>query len=171
MKNIIIAILVLLIFSITSILYAKVDYYKEEATKVNIEYEDEFETAYVYFPRLPDIELSKCEINIKSSLSNKEKIEVVVEKLIEGPQDKNLLPVIPTGSKLNSVDIIDDTVYLDFSKEFVDNHPGGSLGEYNTIYSIVDSVMGVSGLKNVSFTIDGQDMDMYKGHLNMIEPF
>lgn len=176
MKNIIIAILVLIVFSAISILYAKVDYYKDEAAKVNLYNTNEArtyekETVKLYFPQVPDIELVEHEIEIEGGLGKEEKIKKIINELIKGPKESNLLPVIPPDSKLNSVIVLDKAVYLDFSKEFVDNHPGGSLGEYNTIYSIINSVTGLGGIDDVYFTVEGEILETYKGHIEFSEPF
>jgi germination protein M len=71
---------------------------------------------------------------------------------------------MPIGSKLNNVYVEGDIAFVDFSKEFVDNHPGGSLGEYNTIYSIVNSITEIDGIEQVVFLIDGKRQNAYKGH-------
>jgi germination protein M len=176
MKNIVIAILILIIFSAISILYAKVDYYKDEVAKVNLYNVNEpktyeKETVKLYFPGIPDIELVENEVEIEGGLNKEEKIKRVINGLIEGPKESNLLPVIPQGSKLNSVIVLDKAVYLDFSKEFVENHPGGSLGEYNTIYSIINSVTSLGGIEDVYFTVEGEILETYKGHIEFSNPF
>jgi len=89
---------------------------------------------------------------------------LIINKLIEGSDRENLIDVMPKGSKLNNVYIHGDIAYVDFSKEFVENHPGGSLGEYNTIYSIVNSITEIEGIEQVNFLIDGKKQTAYKGH-------
>ena len=58
-----------------------------------------------------------------------------IEELIKGPKT-NLSASIPTGTKLLGINIKDDVAYVDFSKEFINNHSGGSAGELMTLYSI-----------------------------------
>lgn len=139
----------------------------------NIEAEDNIEevvssnklnNVVVYFPRLPDMKLVSEEIKVENNISNEEKILLIINKLIEGADKANLIDVIPSGSKLNNVYINGNMAYVDFSKEFVENHPGGSLGEYNTIYSIVNSITEINGIEQVNFLIDGKKQAAYKGH-------
>lgn len=139
----------------------------------NIEAEDNIEevvssnklnNVVVYFPRLPDMKLVSEEIKVENNISDEEKIFLIINRLIEGADKANLIDVIPSGSKLNNVYINGNMAYVDFSKEFVENHPGGSLGEYNTIYSIVNSITEINGIEQVNFLIDGKKQAAYKGH-------
>lgn len=125
---------------------------------------DETEKLLVYFPRLPDIRFTAEEIELESNISKEEKIRLIINRLIEGSEKANLIDVIPRGSKLNNVYIKENIAFIDFSKEFVENHPGGSLGEYNTIYSIVNSLTEINGIEQVVFLIDGERQTAYKGH-------
>ena len=118
----------------------------------------------VYFPRLPDFNLINEEIKLEENMNIEEKIELIIETLTKGVDKANILDVIPEGSKLNDVYLEEKTAYIDFSQEFVDNHPGGSLGEYNTIYSIVNSITEIEGIENVVFLINGKKQETYKGH-------
>jgi hypothetical protein len=63
----------------------------------------------------------------------------VVKELIDGPHTA-LLPTIPATAEVREVYLADGgTVYVDFSKAFVDAHPGGSSAEISTIFSLVDN--------------------------------
>ena len=70
---------------------------------------------------------------------------LVFEELKKDPKSEGLHAVIPEGTKLLSASTKDGTCTLDLSKEFVDNHPGGSAGELMTLYSITQ----LSHIKNV----------------------
>lgn len=124
----------------------------------------------VYFPRLPDFKFVGETIKLEDNISQEEKVRLIISRLIEGSNKANLIDVIPKGSKLNNVYVKGNTVFVDFSKEFVENHPGGSLGEYNTIYSIVNSLTEIDGIEQVNFLIDGQNKDAYKGHTQLDMP-
>ena len=62
-------------------------------------------------------------IDVKELVENPYK--KLMELLIEGPQNSNLVKTIPDGTKINSIELKGDTLYIDFSKEFIDNHIGG----------------------------------------------
>lgn len=146
-----------LIISVTSNIEAKLSI--EEVVSSN-----DSENIIVYFPRLPDIKLISEEIEVDNNMGNEEKIELIIDRLSKGSEKANIIDVIPNGSKLNSVYVENNIAFVDFSQEFVDNHPGGSIGEYNTIYSIVNSITEIDGINGVSFLINGQKQETYKGH-------
>jgi len=171
-NRIFLCIVVLCTFSCSSILYATV---KKESgiKKVNIEESvltSEFENISVYFPRLPDMKFVGEKFELERNLSREEKVRRVMKRLIDGPQNENLISVIPDNTIVNKVRVNNSIVYLDFSKEFIENHPGGSMGEYSTLYSIVNSLTEIEGIKAVDFSVQGEKLETYKGHCEFKEP-
>ena len=49
----------------------------------------------------------------------------LMELLMQGPQNIGLTKTIPDGTRVNKAEVKGDTLYLDLSKEFVENHEGG----------------------------------------------
>lgn len=84
---------------------------------------------------------------------------VIVHELIKGPANTNLGQVIPNGTKLLSAKVTDGIAYIDFSKEFRDNHWGGSAGETITIYAVVDSLCQLPGIEKVQFLLEGDKQE------------
>lgn len=107
----------------------------------------------------------------KVELDNKLVEEVIVEELINGPAIENHFYTIPKGTKMHSVKVEDNIAYVDFSKEFKKNHPGGSTGEIMTIYSVVNSLTELENIDKVVFLIEGQKEKTLSGHLIFDEPF
>jgi germination protein M len=60
---------------------------------------------------------------------------------------------------------------VDFSKEFKENHPGGSAGELMTINSIVNTLTEFPSVKSVKFLIDGKENETLAGHVVFDQPF
>lgn len=96
---------------------------------------------------------------------------VIVTELMKGPNTKSLFPVIPTGTKLLSIKKEGETVVVDFSKEFRDNHNGGSTGEGLTIFAIVNSLTEIKDIEKVQFLIEGKVEKEFKGHYEFDKPF
>ena len=96
--------------------------------------------------------------------------KVIFRELAKGPQGKGLHPVIPEGTKLISAKTKDGVCTIDLSKEFVENNHGGTAGESMTVYSIVNSLTGLSGVKKVQFLVEGKKLEVYL-HLVFDEPF
>ncbi|MBI5827133.1 MAG: GerMN domain-containing protein [Deltaproteobacteria bacterium] len=94
-------------------------------------------------------------------------IREAVEAAISDPVDS----AIPEGTRLLSVKVGDKTAVLDFSPEIIKNHPGGSSGELQTIYSIVDTVaLNFPEVKDVQILVDGKKEKTLKGHIDISLP-
>lgn len=83
--------------------------------------------------------------------------EELIRLLIEGPQGENLQKTLPEGTKINSIKIEGNTVYVDLSKEFIDHHAEGIENERNTIYSIVNTLTELNEVTFVRILIEGQE--------------
>ncbi|MDN5344571.1 MAG: hypothetical protein PWQ18_682 [Clostridia bacterium] len=92
-----------------------------------------------------------------------------IEELIKGPgPGSQLLPTIPKGTVLKDINIRSDGLArVDFSKELVANHSGGSLGESLTVYSIVNTLTQFPSVKQVQFLVDGQYVKTIAGHVDV----
>ncbi|MEW8958402.1 GerMN domain-containing protein [Neomoorella humiferrea] len=92
-----------------------------------------------------------------------------IEELIKGPKPgSQLLPTIPKGTVLKDINIRSDGLCrVDFSKELVKNHSGGSLGESLTVYSIVNTLTQFPTVKEVQFLVDGQYVKTIAGHVDV----
>lgn len=100
-----------------------------------------------------------------------EQVRVVVEELIRGPGKGSILHrTIPPGVALRGVQVLDDTAYLDFSKELGTNHWGGSRTEELTVYSIVNTVCSLPGVEKVAILIEGKSGCTIGGHIVLDEP-
>jgi hypothetical protein len=95
----------------------------------------------------------------------------IMEALLEGPRQE-AISVIPEASRVNSVFVDENGVcFVDFSREIITNHPGGSAGEAMTIWSVVNTlVLNVDGIYFVKLLIDGQQEETLAGHLDIRWP-
>lgn len=92
-----------------------------------------------------------------------------IDELIKGPgPGSQLLPTIPKGTVLKDINIRPDGLArVDFSKELVANHSGGSLGESLTVYSIVNTLTQFPTVKQVQFLVDGKYVQTIAGHVDV----
>lgn len=81
----------------------------------------------------------------------------LIELLVQGPNNTELSKTIPDGTKVNKIELKGDTLYIDFSKEFVDNHEGGEEKEKATIYSIVNTMTNLTEVNSIKILIDGEE--------------
>ena len=109
-------------------------------------------------------------IDVKELLDNPYKR--LMELLIEGPQNANLSKTIPDGTKVNKAEIKGDILYLDLSKEFIENHAGGEEAESATIYSIVNAMTNLTEVNAVKILIDGEENKSFKDNkIKFDDPF
>lgn len=95
----------------------------------------------------------------------KDPYNTLIKLLIQGPKNEGLEKVIPEGTKINKIELKNGTIYLDLSKEFIENHKGGAEAESRTIYSIVNTLTGLNEVEAVKILIDGKEDACFKDKL------
>ncbi len=94
-----------------------------------------------------------------------------LRQLLNGPQDARLARAVPEGTRLKKFFIKNSTAYVDLSKEVMEKHQGGSEGELQTIYSIVNTVtLNFSEIKEVQIFIEGRTEATLAGHIDISYP-
>lgn len=126
----------------------------------------------LYFEDKESGELSK-EVRIIDvrELAN-DPFKKLVEMLIDGPKSDKLKKVIPDGTKINNIYIQEDIIYIDLSKEFIENHAGGIKNESNTIYSIANTLAELNEVNFIRILIDGEENKEFKDkQINFLNNF
>ena len=92
-----------------------------------------------------------------------------INELINGPSvDSALLPTIPVGTVLRDINVRDDgLVIIDFSRELINNHIGGTTAETLTVYSIVNTLTQFPTVDRVQFLVEGQYVESLAGHMDL----
>lgn len=102
----------------------------------------------------------------------KEPYKELMQLLVNGPQNNNLNKTIPDGTKVNKAELKGDVLYLDLSKEFIENHVGGEEQESITIYSIVNTMTKLTEVNAVKILIDGEENKAFKDNkIKFDDPF
>ncbi len=86
--------------------------------------------------------------------------QAAIEELIKGPEEAEHVSTIPEGTKLNGVNVEDETAYVDFSEEFKENYQLGSAAEIMTVYSLVNTLTEFPTIKKVKFLINGESLEI-----------
>ncbi len=99
-------------------------------------------------------------------------VKQVVLDLLKGPQEKGLAGVFPPGVQLKELFLGPDGLcVVDFSPEVQSLHPGGTTGEYMTLYCLVHSLAGnFAQIQRVQIMVDGQVVDSLAGHFDIAAP-
>ena len=94
-----------------------------------------------------------------------------INELISGPKNDKLKNTIPAGTKLLDINIKPDGLCIvNFSKELMTNHQGGSSGEINTVYAIVNTLTQFATVHQVQLLIEGEQKETLAGHLDISQP-
>lgn len=96
----------------------------------------------------------------------------LVKALLEGSKT-GLVDTFPKKTDLGSVKVEkDQTAYVNFGRNLVKLHPGGSASEVATIYSLTNTLISnIPDIKRVKILIDGKEQESLKGHIDMRHPF
>ncbi len=96
-----------------------------------------------------------------------EEVEATLMALIGGPKG-DLTQPIPKGTRLLRAYTREGIAFIDLSKEVSINHPGGSSGELQTIYAIVNSItLNFPEIKAVQLLIEGEVQETLAGHIDI----
>jgi spore germination protein GerM len=101
-----------------------------------------------------------------------DRAKTMIDALIKGPKS-GLLPTLPAETELLALYIAKDGVaYVDFSKAITDKHPGGTLTELFTIFSVVNTLtLNLEKVEKVKILIGGKDAPTVAGHIDIRFPF
>jgi len=83
-----------------------------------------------------------------------------------------LVSAIPPEVKLRDVYLTErGDAFVDLSAEIVSKHPGGSLDEIFTVYSIVNALtVNLPAITRVQILVDGKEVDTLAGHVDLRHP-
>lgn len=97
-------------------------------------------------------------------------VRALLERLIAGPQGK-AVRVLPATTLIKGVELDNDLVRINFSRHLVDHHPGGSLTELLTIYSLINSLSeSFPYLRQLQILVEGEVRPTLKGHVRIDHP-
>lgn len=97
---------------------------------------------------------------------------IIVKNLIRGPAIvSEARALIPQGTQLRSLFYHQGTFFVDFSQEFVENHPGGASEEVLTVFSIVNTLTELDRKAKVRFLVNGHEVESIKGHVSLKQVF
>jgi Sporulation and spore germination len=83
-----------------------------------------------------------------------------------------LVSAVPPGTTLRALYLTSNgSAFVDLSREVVTAHPGGSLDELLTVYSIVNALtMNLPAVTAVQVLVDGKEVDTLVGHVDLRRP-
>jgi spore germination protein GerM len=88
------------------------------------------------------------------------------------PVDAPLVSAIPAGTTLRAMFVTEQgAAFVDLSPEVAAAHPGGSLNELLTVYTIVQALTtNLPAVTSVQLLVDGKEVDTLAGHVDIKRP-
>lgn len=111
---------------------------------------------------MPTKEYDKMQaVSKEITLKEGEKLgkKIVEELILEAQSEKQSF--IPRGTKVLGYEENKGTAFVNLSKEFIKNHPGGSAEETMSIYTIVNSLTEMKNVTGVQFLIEGEKKEEF----------
>lgn len=103
-------------------------------------------------------------------LTEAECLRATVQALVDGPVT-DLVAVLPSHVQVRDVRAGGGVVTIDFSRELVSGHPGGSVSELLTVYSLADTLAeNFPHLRQMRILVEGEPIETLKGHVDLREP-
>ena len=139
---------------------------KSEKVKINEEITPEEEITSkqmrqtivtLYFMDKESFELEPEARQIDSIMLLENPYKVLINMLIEGPKNEQLIGLIPEGTKLNSIEISEGIVYIDFSEEFIKGNIKGKEEEMQIVNSILKTLVELSEVRGIKIQINGEE--------------
>jgi hypothetical protein len=95
---------------------------------------------------------------------------IVTEQL--APVEPPLLSAVPSGTRLRALFVsARGEAFVDVSPEIAASHPGGSMHELLTVYTIVHALtVNLPAITSVQVLIDGREVDTLAGHVDLRGP-
>lgn len=123
----------------------------------------------LYFSDAEGLYLISEEQQIAGCNDERQCIAQTLEALAAGSQ--SLLPVIPQRTRVLGVEVEEDLARVNFSRELVDRHPGGSLSELLTVYGLTNTLaVNFPYLRRLQIMIEGKVVPTLKGHVDISRP-
>ena len=100
-----------------------------------------------------------------------EQARAIVNAQLEASAEP-LVSAMPAGTTLRGLFLTaQGEAYVDFSSELAHAHPGGSLNEMLTIYTLVNALtVNMPAVSSVQVLIDGKEVETLAGHIDLRRP-
>ena len=111
----------------------------------------------LYFLNPNNLELQPETRKIDSKLLINYPYECLINLLIAGPNNENLIKLMPEGTKLIGTEIKDNILYINLSKEFIEEQNLGKKQEELIVKSIVNTVTELTEINKIAILIEGEE--------------
>jgi spore germination protein GerM len=127
--------------------------------------------ATLFYVNDDGVHLKPAEREVAFGESTVEQAKRLVEAQLEAPPT-GWTSAIPAGTTLRSIFVTEPgEAFVDVSREISAAHPGGSLNEILTVYTIVQALTAnLPAITTVQILVDGHEVETLAGHVDLRRP-
>lgn len=116
--------------------------------------------------------LVPVEQEIPLAEGNVAQARALVEAQLSATAPPPLVATIPEGTKLRGLFVSEkNEAFVDLDATVRDKHPGGSMNELFTVYTLVNAITtNLPEVQHVQLLIDGREVDTLAGHVDLRRP-
>jgi len=128
--------------------------------------------ATLYFASEDGLHLVPSEREVPLAEGVVAQARAILEAQLSAEAQAPLVSTIPKGAALRGIFVSDrNEVFVDLEPAIRAAHPGGTLRELMTVYTIVNAVLtNLPKLEEVQILIGGQEADTLAGHVDLRRP-
>lgn len=128
-------------------------------------------TARLFYVSEDGTRLTAVEHEVPYAERTAEQARHIVEAQL-APVADSQVSAVPAGTTLRALYVTDQgAAFVDLSGEVASAHPGGSLNELLTIYTIVQALTSnIPAVTSVQLLVDGKEVDTLAGHVDIRRP-
>lgn len=128
--------------------------------------------ATLYFASEDGMRLVPAEVEVALAEGVVAQARSIVEAQLSAEAPSPLLSTIPKGAALRGIFISQrNEAFVDLDPAIRSAHPGGTLQELMTVYTIVNVLLtNLPNLREVQILIGGQEVDTLAGHVDLRRP-
>jgi spore germination protein GerM len=127
-------------------------------------------TARLFYVSEDGLQLTSVEREVPFAEGADQAREIIAAQL--APVAPPLVSAVPPGTTLRTLFVTErGDAYVDLSREATAAHPGGTLSELLTVYTIVNALtINLPAVRAVQILIDGREAQTLAGHVDLRQP-
>ena len=128
--------------------------------------------ATLFFASADGLHLVPSETEVPLAEGTVAQARSIIEAQFAAQAPPQLAATIPSGAKLRGIFVSErHEAFVDLDPSIRTSHPGGSLQELMTVYTIVNALTtNLPDLQEVQILIGGQEVDTLAGHVDLRRP-
>lgn len=129
-------------------------------------------TATLYFGSEDGRGLVGVQQEVPLAEGNVAQARALIEAQLAATPPAPLISTIPEGTKLRGLFVSErNEAFVDLDATVRDKHPGGSMNELFTVYTIVNTITtNLRDVQSVQLLIEGREVDTLAGHVDLRRP-